>query len=138
MQETYLFLNNMTVISISLSEESIESLETLREQLGLSGRSEAVRASIRIAEAEMKDTETMDGDVEGILIVVHSTHGDQWISMLQHRYENIIRTQLHSHLQNRKCLEVMILSSDCKMLEKMIKEVYGTGKADYVKFVRSR
>jgi CopG family nickel-responsive transcriptional regulator len=128
----------MTVISISLSEESILSLERIQELLDLSGRSEAVRASIRIAEAEMSDTRKLDGDVEGVLIVVHSTHGDRWIGMLQQRYENVIRTQLHSHLQNRKCLEVMILSSDSDELEKMMREIHRTGKADYVKFVRSR
>ena len=128
----------MTVISISLPDESLGSLELIQKQLGLSGRSEAVRASVRIAEAELKDMERTEGDVEGVLIVVHSTHGGQWIGMLQHKYESIIRTQLHSHLQNRKCLEVMILSSDSGTLDKMMKEVYGAGKADYVKFVRSR
>ncbi|MCL2142912.1 MAG: CopG family ribbon-helix-helix protein [Methanomassiliicoccaceae archaeon] len=128
----------MTVISVSLPDESIESLEKLRESLGLSGRSEAVRASIKMAGSEMKDMERMDGDVEGVLIVVHSTHDDQWIGMLQHKYERTIRTQLHSHLQNRKCLEVMILSSDSDTLERMMKEIYGIGKADYVKFVRGR
>ena len=127
----------MTVISISLPEESIRALEKIKEQLNLSGRSDAVRASIRIADSEMKDTEKPDGDVEGVLIVVHSTHGDQWIAMLQHRYEGMIRTQLHSHLQNRKCLEVMIVSGDSVMFGNMMKEIYGTGKADYVKFVRS-
>jgi len=128
----------MTIISISLPEESARSLETIQQSLGLSGRSEAVRASIKIAEAEMKDTEELGEEVEGVLIVVHSTHGDQWIGMLQHKYENIIKTQLHSHLQNRKCLEVMILSSDSGTLGSMIKEIYRLGKADYVKFVRSR
>jgi len=128
----------MTIISISLPEESIGSLERIQESLGLSGRSEAVRASIKIAETEMKDTEELGDEVEGVLIVVHSTHGDQWIGMLQHRYESMIKTQLHSHLQNRKCLEVMILSGGSDVLGKMIKEIYRTGKADYVKFVRSR
>jgi len=128
----------MTIISISLPEESERSLEAIQQSLGLSGRSEAVRASIRIAEAEMKDTEELGGEVEGVLIVVHNTHGDKWIGMLQHKYESIIRTQLHSHLQNRKCLEVMILSSDADTLSSMIKEIYRTDKADYVKFVRSR
>jgi len=128
----------MTVISISLPDDSIETLEKIREQLDLSGRSEAVRASIRIAESEMRETEKLDGDVEGVLIIVHSAHHDQWVGMLQHRYESIIRTQLHSHLQNRKCLEVMIISSGPSVFEKMMKEIYGVGKADYVKFVRSR
>jgi CopG family nickel-responsive transcriptional regulator len=128
----------MRIISISLPDESADSLERIQEHLGLSGRSEAVRSAIRIAESEMKETEKLDGEVEGVLIVVHSTHNDQWIGMLQHRYDRMIRTQLHSHLQNRKCLEVMILSGDAAMLGMMMKDIHGTGKADYLKFVRSR
>ncbi|MDR0791458.1 MAG: CopG family transcriptional regulator [Methanomassiliicoccaceae archaeon] len=128
----------MTVISISLPEESIASLEKIQKCLDLSGRSEAVRASIKIAESEIKDVERTDGDVEGVLIIVHSTHNDRWIGMLQFKYESVIKTQLHSHLQNRKCLEVMILSSDSVTFENMMKEIHKAGKADYVKFVRSR
>ena len=128
----------MAIISISLDDEGIRSLEKIQGALGLSGRSETVRTAARMAEAEIKDTEKMDGDVEGVLIVVHGTHGDRWIGMLQQKYDSIIRTQLHSHLQNRKCLEVMILSSDSATLKDMIREAYGAGKADYVKFVRGR
>jgi len=128
----------MTIISISLPDEIIGSLDRIKEDLGLAGRSEAVRAAVRIAGSEMKEMEKPDGDVEGVLIVVHSTHHDQWIGLLQHKYENIIKTQLHSHLQNRKCLEVMIISSASDVFEKMMKEIYKVGKADYVKFVRSR
>jgi len=128
----------MTVISISLPEDSIGSLEKIQGYLELSGRSEAVRASIRMAETEIKDMEQLTGEVEGVLIVVHSTHDDQWISMLQHKYRDAIKTQLHSHLRDRKCLEVMILSSDSSVVGRMMKEIYGTGKADYTKFVRGR
>lgn len=128
----------MTVISISLADESISSLDKIQECLGLSGRSEAVRASIRLAESELRDLGSMEGDVEGVLVVVHSTHSDQWMNVIQHRYEGIIKTQMHSHLQDRKCLEVLILSSDADTLERMMKDVYGAGKADYVKFVKSR
>jgi len=128
----------MTIVSISLPEESTEALENIQESLGLSGRSEAVRAAIRIAGSEVNDMKKFDGDIEGVLIIVHGTHSDRWIGMLQHKYEGMIRTQLHSHLQNRKCLEVMILSGGSETLERMIREIHGEGKADYVKFVRSR
>ncbi|MCL2607642.1 MAG: CopG family transcriptional regulator [Methanomassiliicoccaceae archaeon] len=128
----------MTIISISLPDENVGSLERIQKYLGLSGRSEAVRASIKIAETEVREMEKLEGEVEGVLIVVHSKHNDHWISMLQHRYDYMIKTQLHSHLQNRKCLEVMILSSDAVKLEEMMREIYKTGKAEYVKFVRSR
>ena len=126
----------MTVISISLPDDAVELIERIQKSLDLSGRSETIRAAIKIAGSEMKDIEDAEGDVEGVLIIVHSTHSDKWIGMLQHKYEDMIRTQLHSHLQNKKCLEVMILSGDPDKFGDMMKEIHRTGKADYVKFVR--
>ena len=43
---------------------------------------------------------------------------------------------MHSHLQNHKCLEVMVVSCDADVLSSMMKEIQAEGKADYVKFVR--
>ena len=128
----------MAVISISLSDESIGSLEKIQKSLDLAGRSETVRAAIKIAASEIKEIEKAEDAVEGVLIIVHSTHSDRWVGMMQHKYEGMIKTQLHSHLQSKKCLEVMILSGDPGRFEEMMKDIYSTGKADYVKFVRGR
>ena len=125
-------------MSVSLSEESIASLDKIQNSLELSGRSETVRAAIKIAESEIKETENASGDVEGVLIIVHGAHSDRWIGMLQHKYEGMIKTQLHSHLQSKKCLEVMILSGASEKFGEMMKDIYGVGKADYVKFVRGQ
>ena len=78
----------------------------------------------------------MDGTVEGVLIIVRGNHADPWMSMIQARYESHIKTQMHSHLQNHKCLEVMVVSCDADVLSSMMKEIQAEGKADYVKFVR--
>ena len=128
----------MAIISISLPDESIEALERIEKALDLKGRSETVRISLKMAESEIKKIEGLEGEMEGVLVIVHGTHGDQWMNTIQHRYEKIIRTQMHSHLQNRNCLEVMILSSDSETLGKMMEDIYSAGKADYIKFVRSR
>lgn len=126
----------MTIVSISLTDENIRALEEIQACYGLSGRSESIRHSIRAAETEIKEIADMDGVVEGVLVIVHGDHGDSWMGLIQHKYENHIKTQLHSHLKDRKCLEVMIISSDGETMKSMIKEIHSTGKADYVKFVR--
>ena len=127
----------MSIVSISLTDENISALEDIQKCYGLSGRSEAIRHSIRAAETEIKEISNMEGTVEGVLVIVHKDHGDTWMGMLQHKYENHIKTQLHSHLKDRKCLEVMIISSDGETMQSLLKEIHSIGKADYVKFVRS-
>ena len=126
----------MGVVSISLNDDNISALNTIQKAYGLSGRSEAVRAAINAALADIRETENLSGVVEGVLIIVRGNHADPWMSMIQARYENHIKTQMHSHLQNHKCLEVMVISCDSEVLVDILGEIQKEGKADYVKFVR--
>ena len=126
----------MGIVSISLNEDNLAALDRIQKTYGLSGRSEAVRTSINAALADIRELEGMDGMVEGVLIIVRGNHADPWMSMIQARYESHIKTQMHSHLQNHKCLEVMVVSCDADVLSSMMKEIQAEGKADYVKFVR--
>lgn len=126
----------MGIVSISLNKDNLAALDRIQKTYGLSGRSEAVRTSINAALADIRELEGMDGTVEGVLIIVRGNHADPWMSMIQARYESHIKTQMHSHLQNHKCLEVMVVSCDADVLSSMMKEIQAEGKADYVKFVR--
>lgn len=127
----------MPVVSISLDDESSAALDSITEALGLKGRSESVRFAIKTATAELREMEDFSGTVEGVMIMVHGSHGDRWITQVQHRYGDIIKTQLHSHLQDRNCLEVMIISGDGSSVRDMMREIHSSGCCRYLKFVRS-
>lgn len=127
----------MGIISISLDDESVEALDTVTSALGLKSRSEAVRLAIRSAVAELKENDDFEGTVEGVMIIVHEHHCNQWVNIIQHRYNEAIKTQLHSHLRNGKCLELMIISGDGQSIKDMMREILSTGEARYLKFVRS-
>ena len=127
----------MGIVSVSLDDENLAALDRIAESLNLKGRSEAVRMSIKSAMAELKEMDEFDGLVEGVMIIVHEHHSDSWVSLIQHRYEELIKTQLHSHLQNKKCLELMIISGNGKRVSEMMREIHSVGLATYLKFVRS-
>ncbi|MBE6517904.1 MAG: ribbon-helix-helix protein, CopG family [Thermoplasmata archaeon] len=127
----------MGIVSISLDNESIESLDMITSTLGLKGRSEAVRLAIRSAVAELKENDDFEGTVEGVMIIVHEHHCNQWVNIIQHRYNDAIKTQMHSHLNNGKCLELMIISGEGDSIKNMMREIQSTGEARYLKFVRS-
>ena len=128
----------MWSVCVSLSKENLEALDRIESAYGLNGRSEAVRAAINAALADIRETEAMEGDVEGVLVIVRGNHEDPWMIRIQGTYESVIKTQLHSHLRNGKCLEVMVVSSDAPTLSRMLRDINAEGKADYVKFVRGR
>ena len=127
----------MGIVSVSLDEEHLAALDRITGSLGLKGRSDAVRFSIKSALAEIKEMDDFEGLVEGVMIVVHEHHSNSWVSLIQHKYEELIKTQLHSHLQNKKCLELMIISGDGRRIRDMMQEIHSVGQASYLKFVRS-
>ncbi|MGI6009544.1 MAG: CopG family ribbon-helix-helix protein [Methanomethylophilus sp.] len=125
----------MAVVSVSLSDEDIAALERIRDEFGLNGRSEAVRASIASEIEKIDDMENLEGLTEGVLITIRRDHSDPWMSIIQAKHQDAIKTQLHSHLRNKKCLEVMVMSCDAAELKDMLREIERAGKADYVRFV---
>lgn len=126
----------MGIVSISLNDENISALDRIQKTYGLTGRSEAVRMSINAALADIHEAEALDGVVEGVMVIVRGNHADPWMIKIQAKYETYIKTQMHSHLQNHKCLEVMVISCEAETLASMMRDIQAEGKADYVKFVR--
>jgi CopG family nickel-responsive transcriptional regulator len=126
----------MTIISVSLNDEYTGMLDEIQKAYDLKGRSEAMRASISVAMNEIKEMSSLTGTVEGVLIIVRGNHADPWMIQIQAKYQDIIKTQMHSHLKDHKCLEVMVVSCTAKELSDMMKDIRAQDKADYVKFVR--
>ncbi len=125
----------MGIISVSLSDEYTEALDMIQEAYGLKGRSEAIRTSISAALDEIKELSAFKGIVEGVLIIVRGNHADPWMIQIQAKYQELIKTQMHSHLQDQKCLEVMVISCEASELRNLISDIKAQGKADYIKFV---
>ena len=127
----------MAIVSISLSDENLMLLDRIQETYALKGRSDAVRTALNSAASEMQDMEDLEGHIESVLITIRSDHADPWRSLIQAKYVGSIKTQLHAHLKNKKCLEVMIISCTAEDLRSLMREIQGSGKADYVRFVGS-
>ena len=89
---------SMTIISVSLNEEYTQILDSIQAAYDLKGRSEAIRLSLDAASGEMKELGSLEGTVEGVLIIVRGNHADPWIIQIQARYQEYIKTQMHSHL----------------------------------------
>jgi len=127
----------MAIISVSMDDESMATLEAIQEAYSLAGRSEAVRLSIKEAGSKVKEIEELSGFIEGVLIIVRRDHVDPWMSLIQAKHEESIKTQMHSHLLNHKCLEVMVISAEADKIKSILREIQSVAKADYVKFVKS-
>lgn len=127
----------MPIISVSLDDENVAALEVIMGSVGIKSRSEAMRFAVSTTESTLRDMEDIKGDVEGVLIIVHPDHSDSWLSVIQHKYDTCIKTQVHSHLRNKRCLDVMIVSTDADSFKSMMRDIYSAGKSSYTQFVQS-
>ena len=59
------------------------------------------------------------------------------ISDIKHRYEDITKTQIHSHLQGDKCLDIFILEGDADKIIAMFRNFQVNGKMDYMKLINA-
>ena len=127
----------MAIVSVSLTDRNLEVLDSVKEIYGLKGRSEAIRACLRSAEEEVRDRDEMKGHVEGVLVVVHDSHESPDLDRTRHDYQEMITTQIHSHLRNHKCLEVFIVQGDSGRVKELIVSLRSDDSLDYVKFIQS-
>ena len=121
----------MTIISVSLSDKLLEEIDSLKEEVGFSGRSEVFRASTRLLIADNEEKKTLKGHIHSILILIHPQRSEDKVTEIKHHFEDIINTQIHSHLQENQCMELFILEGDAerirelsRLLNKNIKSLY--------------
>ncbi len=133
-----MFLNNnvgMPIVSISLTEEILKEIDTLQKNLGFSGRSDAIRAGIRSFVSEEKQKESLSGNVNAILLVVHNDEYDNQVNGIKHSYEDLITTHLHSKIEGDKCMELFMLKGEADSVSDITKDFQINKKMDTVKLV---
>lgn len=123
------------IISMSLSQDLLNELDNVQRNLGFSGRSEVIRAGVRMLIADNKDKEQLVGKLNSILLVIHSQKAEDVVTEIKHKFEDIITTQIHSHLKEDKCLEIFNLDGDAARIKALIKLFQTNRKIDYVKLI---
>ena len=124
-----------TIVSISLNKDMIKELDVLQKELGFTGRSEIVRACIRMFVQEEKQKQGMRGDKKAILMVMHDDKFDDQVAGIKHDYEDLIKTHLHNKIDGQRCVELFLLDGDATRIEMVTKGFLTNKKMDNVKLV---
>ena len=125
----------MTIISISLNDKVLRDLDKLQKDLGFSGRSEVIRAASRMLIEDSREKSKLQGIVSGVLLVVHSQDAEHAISHIKHKFEDIIKTQIHNHLKDEKCLEIFILEGQASRARSLLNSFQTSKKVEYLKLI---
>ncbi len=127
----------MAILSISLNDHLIREIGKLQKELGFSGRSEIIRAGIRMLIADKKEKSKLRGTIDGVLLVIHDDDHSETVSHIRHRNHGIIKTQVHNHLENHKCLDIFVVKGEATAVRSLVDEFQTSKKMDVVKLMVS-
>jgi CopG family nickel-responsive transcriptional regulator len=125
----------MTVVSLSFPESMLKEMNEVQKSSGFTGRSELVRAAIRMLLEDSKEKSTMVGDANGLLIVTHDEEEEAPVTRLKHQYEDIITTHVHNKTKTSMCIEVFVLQGDAKKINTMSRSFQAEDKMKSTKFI---
>ncbi len=135
---TYIILMNrqgMPIVSLSFPEELLKEMDELQKNSGFAGRSEFVRAAVRLLLAEDRERASLSGEVNGLLVVTHEQEREEPVTELKHKYEDIIRTHLHSKTSSSVCVELFLVHGPAKKVVEMSKSFQAEDKMKSSKFI---
>lgn len=125
----------MPIVSISLNDTILEEISRIQEEQGYSGRSEVIRAGLRLLISESKNSEKLTGDIKAILILIHPHENEQIVSDIKHEFKGVTKTQIHNHFREDKCLEIFVLDGNAEKIREMIRLFQTSKKMDLIKFI---
>ena len=124
----------MPIISISLSDEDLQTLDNLQSTGGFTNRSELLRQAVRTLANDLQSLETLTGKVSAVLTIVYGKKGKGIESnFLLHKQARLIDALLHSHTVNGECIEVIVVNGDAQDIRELVKSLKGNRKIVMVK-----
>ena len=111
----------MTIISVSIPDKLLGQLDNSIKERGFASRSEIIRQALRVFTAEYKSLRELEGEIITTITVIYKkgANRDQMLNT-QHEYGDIISTFLHSHVDEKNCLEVIVARGDAHVIRKLI------------------
>jgi len=121
------------IVSLSFPDQMIRDMDDIQKSLGFTGRSELVRAAIRLMLEDKREKDSLRGQVAAILAVTHNQEDEEPVTRIKHSFEDIIRTHLHNKITRTNCVELFLLEGDAQKIASMSN---GFQKEDKMKSVK--
>jgi CopG family nickel-responsive transcriptional regulator len=125
----------MAVISVSINDQLLAELDRIRGEVGFSGRSEALRAAIRLLVSEYPRKVELDEETFGVLLLIHGHEAEDLVTEAKHKFLDVVHTQVHNRFKAGKCLELFVLSGLLSRILEFKKLFQRSDKIDYVKLL---
>ncbi len=130
----------MERVSISLPEGLLRKFDEILKEKGYVSRSEGIRDAIRSYILEHSHLAELHGKVAGIVVLTydHQEHNtSDELTDVQHHFYNIIQSTLHLHLDEKHCMEAIVVKGDGNTVKKMVNRLASIKGVKNVKLTAS-
>ncbi|MFB6138390.1 MAG: nickel-responsive transcriptional regulator NikR [Halobacteriaceae archaeon] len=130
----------MAVVSVSMPDSLLERIDGFAEEHGYTGRSEVVREAARNLLGEFEDKQLADEPLIGLVTVVfnyETTNVEQRLMQLRHEHEELVTSNVHSHVGENNCMELFVLDGDLEAISSFVghvRAIRDTRSVDYSVF----
>ena len=125
----------MPIVSLSIPEGLLREMDELQKGSGFAGRSELVRAAVRLMLQEEREKATLSGELNGLLVVTHDQEREEPVTALKHKYEDIVRTHVHSKTSSSICVELFLVHGPARKVVEMSKSFQAEDKMKSAKLI---
>lgn len=125
----------MEIISLSIDDESQAKIDEIESEASFNGRSELIRKAIGNLHEELVSRKKLEGFLNAVVVVRHPHNAEGSISEISHRHDDVIITQLHSKLDNDKCLEIFHTEGSAKEVLDFSQDLEGSKHTESVRLL---
>jgi len=126
----------MPIVSLSLPDQMVKAMDEIQQSVGFSGRSELVRAAIRLLLEDTRAKSAMTGKSNAVVVVGHASVDEEPVTRLKHSYGDIVKTHIHCRISQEDCIEVFVLAGEGRQISAMAKGFERERKIKTVKLLK--
>lgn len=125
----------MTIVTVSIPDDLLTHADAVAAENGFAGRSDFVRHAIRSYLSEVPSRHGT-GEIIATVTVISERRGSKdVVGAIQHAFESMITAQMHAHLDEKNCLEVLAVkgrASEVTELAAKIRSVKGVKQVKHI------
>lgn len=124
----------MTVISISIPESLLDEVDNTIKEKGFANRSEIFRQSLRHFISEGRNLNELEGEITATVTIIYEriARRDRILDV-QHIYSDIVSTFLHAHIDEKYCLEMIVVKGKATTLRKLVNALRSSEQIKQIK-----
>lgn len=127
--------DSVKVISLSIPKKILAELESMKDNMGYSSRSELFRDAVRNLLMQKKQLDNVNGYIEGVIVLLYDHPADGQVSEVRHRFMKTFKSFMHSDfkIENCSCCEVLMFSGIASAVRKAyyeLKSIKGVEEAN--------